>query len=399
MDRLSRLTLKRGRERAVQQRHPWLFSGAVKSLDDDAADGDIVDVFSSEGDWLARGYLNRHSQIVVRFLSWNREEQIDREFWRQRLLRSVAGRAALRDDAKTTAYRLVNAESDGLPGLIVDRYGDWLVLQALTLGIHTRKGMLAELLAESSGDVRGVYERSDVDVLEKEGLEPQTGVLWGEEPDGLIPVLEQGHHFLVDIRNGHKTGFYLDQRENRARLSGYCDGAEVLNAFAYTGAFGVYALTGGAAAVVNVDTAVEALELAKRHVELNALDTGALVNQAEDVFAQLRAFRAAGRQFDVIVLDPPRFASARSQIKRASRGYKDINWVAFQIMRRGGILFTFSCSGVISRDLFQKIVFGAALDAGRDVQIIGQLSQAQDHPVALNFPEAEYLKGFVCRVW
>jgi 23S rRNA (cytosine1962-C5)-methyltransferase len=281
----------------------------------------------------------------------------------------------------------------------VDRYGDWLVLQALTLGMEQRKADLVGLLVDLLDGVRGVYERSDVDVREKEGLGPSTGRLWGEEPPDLLEVLEYGYRFLVDVKGGHKTGFYLDQRENRHRLLTYCGDAQVLNAFAYTGAFGVYALAGAAARVINVDTSAQALDLAQRHVELNGFASADVSYETEDVFAQLRAYRAAGRQFDVIVLDPPRFALSRSHIKRASRGYKDINWIACQILRPGGLLFTFSCSGLVSRDLFQKIVFGAALDAGRDVQIIARMSQASDHPVALNFPEADYLKGLICRVW
>lgn len=394
---LPRLFLKPRRDRPVRQRHPWVFSGAVARLDDRAQDGELVDVCAADGEWLARGYLNRRSQIVVRLLTWE-PRAVDPAFWRERIERAVAGRAGLSADPQTTAYRLINAESDGLPGLIVDRYGEWLVVQALTLGMERYKEALVNLMVDVL-EVRGVYERSDVDVRAKEGLAARTGVLWGEPPPEMIEVLENGLRFLVDVRQGHKTGFYLDQRENRARLSAYCEGAEVLNAFAYTGAFGVYALAGGAAQVVNVDTSAEVLELAARHVELNGFEAGRVTNLPADVFAQLRAYRAEGRRFDLIVLDPPRFALSRSHIGRASRGYKDINWVAMQILRPGGVLVTFSCSGLVSRELFQKIVFGAALDAGREVQIVAQLSQAEDHPIALTFPEAAYLKGLVCRVW
>jgi 23S rRNA (cytosine1962-C5)-methyltransferase len=393
------LVLKPQRDRSVRQRHPWLFSGAIAGLSDDAEDGGLVDVVSHAGDWLARGYLNRRSQIVARLLTWEQEQIVDDDFWRCRLERAIAGRVTLSADARTTAYRLVNAESDGLPGLVVDRYGDWLVVQALTLGIERRKHELVGLLVDLVAEVRGVYERSDVDVREKEGLEATTGLLWGDEPPDLVEGLENGYCFLVDIKQGHKTGFYLDQRENRAWLPDYCAGGEVLNAFAYTGAFGVYALAGGATGVTNVDTSEQALALARRHVQLNGFTGAGVAYETVDVFAQLRAYRAEGRRFDVIVLDPPRFALSRSHIKRASRGYKDINWIALQLLRRGGVLVTFSCSGLVSRELFQKIVFGAALDAGRDVQIVTHLSQAGDHPIALNFPEAAYLKGLICRVW
>ena len=394
-----RLTLKPKRDRSVRQRHPWLFSGAI-ARSDDVQDGKLVDVVSAGGEWLARGYLNRRSQIAVRLLTWEREQAIDGAFWRGRLERAIAGRAALRAAPDVSAYRLVNAESDGLPGLVLDRYGEWLVLQALTLGMERHKRELVELLATLDlGSVRGIYERSDDQMREKEGLGSAVGLLWGDEPPELVEISEHGHRFLVDLRAGHKTGFYLDQRENRACLPAYCAGAEVLNAFAYSGAFGVYALGGGAAHVVNVDTSEGALALAARHVELNGLASDRVTHENADVFGQLRAYRAAGRQFDLVVLDPPRFARSRGHLKRASRGYKDINWVSLQIIRPGGVLITFSCSGLVSRELFQKIVFGAALDAGRDVHIIAHLSQATDHPIALTFPQAAYLKGLICRVW
>jgi 23S rRNA (cytosine1962-C5)-methyltransferase len=330
---------------------------------------------------------------------WDNDRTVDLDFWRRGLERAIKARTALRADPETTAFRLVNAESDGLPGLIVDCYDGWLVVQVLTLGIERQKRDIVELLVELVDNVRGIYERSDVEVREKEGLESVVGQLWGEAPPDLVEIIEYGHRFLVNLREGHKTGFYLDQRSNRAQLPAHCSGAEVLNAFAYTGAFGIYALSGGASHVVNVDTSIQALALAQRHVTLNDFADARVISEADDVFAKLRAYRAAGRRFDVIVLDPPRFAASRSHVRRASRGYKDINWIAMQILREGGVLFSFSCSGLVSRELFQRIIFGAALDAGRDVQIVGQLSQASDHPVALNFPEASYLKGVVCRVW
>jgi 23S rRNA (cytosine1962-C5)-methyltransferase len=396
---LPSLVLKPKRDRSVHRRHPWLFSGAIAHVDDEATDGALIDVVSAGGEWLARGYLNRCSQITVRLLSWIQGQAIDKAFWRHRLEQAKIGRVPLQDEPATTAYRLVNAESDGVPGLIVDRYGDWLVLQSLTLGVDRFRTQLVELLVDLIEGIRGVYERSDVAVREKEGLPPRSGPLWGEEPPESVEVLENGFRFLVDIKHGHKTGFYLDQRESRARLPAYCDGAEVLNGFSYSGAFGVYALAGGAAVVANVDTSARALDLAKSNIALNGFETAKVAYREEDVFAQLRADRAAGRQYDVIVLDPPRFASSRSQVKRACRGYKDINWIAFQILRRGGLLFTFSCSSLVSSELFQKVVFGAAVDAGRDVQIIGYLSQASDHPIAVSFPEAQYLKGLICRCW
>jgi 23S rRNA (cytosine1962-C5)-methyltransferase len=398
--RYPKLTVKRGRERSVRQRHPWLFSGSIARIDSDAEDGGIVDVLSADGEWLACGFLNRRSQITARLLSWDKESEIiDRSFWRARLARAKAARSGLMADQRTTAYRLVNAESDGFPGLVVDRYDDWLVLQVSALAMEQRKQELVELLVAEINGVRGIYERSDVDVRDKEGLSPVVGRLWGDEPEELVEVQEIGHAFLVDLRKGQKTGFYLDQRQNRVQLPTYCAGVEALNAFSYTGAFAVYALAGGASSVVNVDASDDALVLARRNVALNGFAEASATYEAADVFAQLRAYRAAGRGFDLVILDPPRFALSRSQIARASRGYKDINWVALQLIRQGGVLFTFSCSGLVSRELFQKIVFSAAIDAGRDVQIVGQLSQADDHPIAVTFPEAAYLKGLICRVW
>ncbi len=393
------LTLKPGREKSVRNRHPWLFSGAIQRIDRGAADGDIVDVHSDAGQWLARGYLNRRSQIQVRLLSWDAGQAIDEDFWRGRLQRAMAGRAALATDPQTNAYRLVHADSDGLPGLVVDRYGDWLAVQCLTLGIERVKPLLARLLTELCRPA-GIVERSDVDVREKEGLRPVTGMLYGEKPAGPVEIVEHGHRFLVDLLAGQKTGFYLDQRENRRRVASYCRDARVLNAFSYSGGFAVYALAASARHVVNLDSSLEALELGERNLELNGFDPDAQAEGAAgDVFQVLRDWRAAGERFDVIILDPPKFAHSQQQVDRASRAYKDINLLAVQLLQPGGVLATFSCSGLVSADLFQKIVFGASVDAGRDVQVVERLSQGPDHPVLLNFPEGEYLKGLVCRVW
>ena len=386
--------LKRSRAKPVQQHHPWVFSGAIERIEGEAADGDIVEVRDTGHNWLARGYLNRRSQIVVRLLTWQQAEPVDTAFWRRRLQRAVAARASLADDPATTAYRLVHAESDYLPGLIVDRYGDWLVAQFLTLGIERRKDELVGLLVELVNGVRGVYERSDVDVRRKEGLAHRTGLLWGEEPPDMVEVLENGRRFLVDVHRGHKTGFYLDQRENRARLPHFCAGAKVLDAFAYSGGFSLYAAAGGAARVTLVDSSARALDVARRNLALN--DWPGQAEYVEgDVFSVLRGYRAQGRRFDVITLDPPKLAHGGREVKRAARAYKDANLLAFQLLQPGGVLFTFSCSGAISPDLFQKIVFGAALDAGRAAQIVGYLAQGADHPVALTFPEGAYLKGLI----
>ena len=398
--------LKRKRTRPVQQRHPWVFSGAIERIEGEVADGDVVEVRDAGRNWLARGYLNRSSQIAVRLLTWRQDEVIDRDFWRRRLERAIAARRALADDPATTAYRLVHAESDYLPGLIVDRYGvgarssrPYLVVQFLALGVERRRDELVGLLVDLVDGVRGIYERSDVKVRAKEGLGKRTGSLWGEEPPELVQVLENGHRFLVDVRRGHKTGFYLDQRENRARLSDFCSGAEVLDVFAYSGAFGVCAAASGAARVTLVDSSAPALALARRNLALNSLEHSNVEYAEGDVFSVLRGYRAQSRKFDVVVLDPPKFARSEREVERAARAYKDINLLAFQLLRPGGVLFTCSCSGAVSADLFQRIVFGAAVDAKQDAQVIGHLAQGSDHPVALTFPEGAYLKGLICRVW
>ncbi|MER3400123.1 MAG: 23S rRNA (cytosine(1962)-C(5))-methyltransferase RlmI [Thermoflexus sp.] len=393
-----RLYLKPGHDRPVRRHHPWVFSGALGRLEGPVADGGVVEVLSFDGEWLARGYLNRRSQILARLLTWDPGEAIDEAFWERRLERALQARAALRLEEMTSAYRLVFAESDGLPGLIVDRYGDFLVLQSLTLGVERWKEVIVRLLAERLHP-RGIYERSDVEVRAKEGLAPAEGVRFGEPPPPRLLITEHGHRFYVDVIRGQKTGFYLDQRENRRRAAAYLAGAEVLNAFSYTGAFAVYALKAGARFVVNVDTSAEALQGAVENLRRNGFDERRFENIEGDAFQVLRRMRAEGRRFDAVILDPPKFAYAQAHLPRAARGYKDINLQALHLIRPGGLLITFSCSGLVSPDLFQKIVFAAAEDAGRDVQILERLSQAPDHPVRLSFPESEYLKGLICRVW
>ncbi len=383
------IVIRRDRERMFEKRHPWVFSGAIHALNDDPADGDIVALRSENGTFLARGYWNHHSQINVHVLSWDEDEPIDDEFWRSRLKRAIDARV-VRHVAKNFPHgnRLVNAENDALPGLIVDRYGDWLVLQALTMGIEKRKMQLAQMLMERLNP-KGIYERSDVDVRSKEGLRPSVGLLIGEKPPELIDIEENGQHFLVDVYNGHKTGFYLDQRENRARLADILksddnpDEMTVLNCFSYTGGFTVNALAAGAGSVTSIEASADAQRLAQQNVKLNSLNASPDDFVVGDVFEVLRQYRSAGRRFDIIVLDPPKFAQNQRQVESATRGYKDINLLAFQLIKPGGMLMTFSCSGLIDADLFQKVVFGALVDAKREAQIVARLTAAADHPVAL----------------
>ena len=392
------VVLKRKRTRPVQQRHPWVFSGAIERIEGEVADGDVVEVRDVGGNWLARGTLNRRSQIVVRLLTWQQDEPVDSAFWRCRLERAISARQSLASDPDTTAYRLVHAESDYLPGLVVDRYGEWVIVQFLTLGVERHRDEIVSVLVDLLAP-QGVYERSDVDVRAKEGLPERVDPLWGEEPPELVEVLENGHRFLVDVRQGHKTGFYLDQRENRARLPAYSDGGDVLDVFAYTGGFAVYAAGGRASSVTLVESSAPVLDLARRNLALNGSPPDSVECVEGDVFSVLRGYRAQDRRFDVVVVDPPKFAHSEREVKRAARAYKDVNLLAFRLLRPGGTLFTCSCSGSVSADLFQKIVFGAAVDAEQEAQIVGYLAQGADHPVALTFPQGAYLKGLICRVW
>ncbi|MBN1312168.1 MAG: class I SAM-dependent rRNA methyltransferase [Anaerolineae bacterium] len=390
------VTLKHGREKPLRQRHPWVFSGAIDKADADP--GTLVVVRSQAGEFLAQGYYNPRSQIVVRALSWREDDVIDASWWRARLQAAIDARAGLATYESLVAYRLVYAESDGLPGLIVDRYGDYLVIQSLTLGIEAVKPMLIELLVDLV-QPKGIIERSDVDVRKKEGLEDITGLVWGEPPPEPFIIREYGLQYPVDLPAGHKTGFYLDQRENRRWLLGQSlEGQEVLNAFSYTGSFSACAALRGARQIVNVDSSQAALDAARDMMALNDLDQVPAEYVAADVFEQLRVYREEGRTFDLIILDPPKFAHSSRDIERAARGYKDINLLAFRLLRPGGLLLTFSCSGLVRPDLFQKIVFAASIDVYRQAQIIGWLGQGSDHPVLLTFPEGQYLKGLVCRV-
>ncbi len=395
--KLPTVRLLPGKDRPVRQRHPWIFSGAIGRTHGELVPGGLADVLDANGTWLARGYVNPRSQIVVRLLTWERDEWPDDEFWRRRLARAAAARADLAADPTTTAYRLAYAESDGLPGLIVDRYGDWLAVQFLTAGVEAQRDLLVALLAELFAPA-GIVERSDVSVRRQEGLAPRSGLVWGRPPPADLVILEHGHRFPADLLAGQKTGFYLDQRENRRVVAGHARGRRVLNAFSFTGAFGVYALAGGATHVTNVDSSREALVGAEAALRLNGFDPDM---QAEaivgDVFQVLRAFRNAGRQFDLVILDPPKFARSRADLDAALRGYKDINLLGLKLLAPAGLLATFSCSGLVTPDLFQKVVFGASMDAGREAQIIARLGQGADHPIRLSFPESEYLKGLLCR--
>jgi 23S rRNA (cytosine1962-C5)-methyltransferase len=390
------LLLKPGREKSLLRRHPWVFSGSISSVQDNPASGETVEIRDASGRFLARAAYSPQSQIRARIWTWDEDEAVDVDYFRRRLQSAFAARQVFLKLSSNTALRLVHAESDGLPGLILDRYADSLVFQFLSAGPDAWREQLVGLCQELTG-AKYLYERSDAEARNLEGLAERVGPLGGTEPPEQVQIEENGLRFQVNIAKGHKTGFYLDQRQNRARLRQLANGRQVLDCFSYTGGFSVNALAGGAVSVLSVDTSGSALEQLKHNLVINKLPLE-LANSLEgDVFHLLRSFRDRGRDFDLIVLDPPKFAQTASQVQRAARGYKDINLLAFKLLRPGGLLMTFSCSGAISEDLFQKIVAGAALDAGVNASIIERLSQSPDHPVALNFPEGAYLKGLVLR--
>lgn len=353
-----------------------------------------MDLLSAGGNFLARAAYSPQSQIRARIWTWDESDLVDDDFFKRRLEAAIELREKTPALGKSSGVRLVHAESDLLPGLIVDRYGNWAVMQVLSWGIERWRENITSLLMDCL-PISGVFERSDVDVRRLEGLPERRGVLAGEAPPNLVEIEENGLRFWVDLRGGHKTGFYLDQRANRMKVRELSTGRDVLDCFCYTGGFTVSALAGGAGAVTAVDASAEALELARRNVQLNQFSVERINFLEGDVFQLLRQFRDMGRSFDLVVLDPPKFASNFAQVEKAARGYKDINLLALKLLRPGGIMVTFSCSGGIDADLFQRIVAAAALDADAETQIIDRLHQGPDHPVSLYFPEGAYLKGLV----
>ena len=392
--------LVKGREKSVLRRHPWIFSGAVdESRSDSVSPGETVAVAAADGTRLGWGAFSPASQIRVRMLSFDPKRAPDGSFVADRVASSVARRADLLSSGRTNAARVVNAESDGLPGVVADCYAGHVVCQFTSAFAELRKQEIARALMDSCPGCKSVSERADVDVRRKEGLACRDGlsVLAGEEPPELIEISEGKVRLFVDVRKGHKTGFYLDQRDAREAVGAFARGRTVLNCFCFTGGFGLHAAAGGAGHVTQVDVSADALALARRNAELN-FGAGCGMDFVEaDVFKYLRSCRDAGRKFDMIVLDPPKFAETKSQVMKAARGYKDINLLAMKLLAPGGILATFSCSGAVTPDLFDKILAEAAEDARRDFQIAARTRQAEDHPVALSFPEGLYLKGVVLR--
>ena len=395
---MAQLILMPGKERAAfKNRHPWLFAGSVGRLEGRARPGDTVEVLADNLRPLGRAAYSPQSQIRARFWTFDPEESVDDAFFKRRVAAAVARRQALPELRGQQGLRLIHAESDGLPGIVADQYADTVVVQLTSAGADKWRKAIVTALVQATGCAR-VYERSDSEVRALEGLQPTTGWLYGEPGDALS-IDENGVRLAVDVVGGHKTGFYLDQRDNRAWLRSVAADKDILNCFCYTGGFSLQALAGGARSVLSIDSSGPALAQARANLALNPqLPAERAEWQEADVFQALRDFRKAGRSFDLIVLDPPKFAPSAAHVERAARAYKDINILGFRLLRPGGLLMTYSCSGGIGLELFQKIVAGAAVDAGREARIVRRLSGTADHPVALNFPEGEYLKGLLVQV-
>lgn len=388
-----RVFLAKGRDRSVRRFHPWIFSGAVAKAEGDPSPGALVEVMSSEGELLGLGQWSPASQIRVRMVAFGENPRFS---CRERVAAAIERRRPILVPGRTDAARLVNAESDGLPGVIADIYAGWVVCQFNSAGAAAAADEIADAIREAVSP-EGIVERSDSSVLRLEGLEPRERRISGGEVPERLRIVENGVSFFVDIRRGHKTGFYLDQRDARRTVGAFANGADVLNCFSYTGGFGLFARQCGALSVVQVDASAEALALAKRNEGLTHLCGTTMTYEEADVFQYLRACRDRGRTFDLVVLDPPKFASVRSQVAKAARGYKDINLLAMKLLRPNGVLATFSCSGAMTPAFFDTVLAEAAEDAKRDFQVVARTCQAEDHPVALSFPEGAYLKGVILR--
>jgi len=386
------IILKAKKEKPVIQNHPWIFSGAIERIDGDPQDGDIVDVLNSRGDFLARGYLNRKSQITVRILTRDESEEVDEALFRRRISAAIDYRKNTLDLSSYSAYRLIHDAADLLPGLIVDRYSDYLVMQILTLGMERRKELIADVLMEFVSPA-GIYERSDSRIREKEGLTLYTGLLRGQEPPDEVMIQQNAVKLLVNFKKGQKTGAFLDQRENVELTASYARGREVLDCCCYTGNFTVWAAKRGAKSVTGVDISDKSLATAQRNVDINGLQDVCQFIQG-DVFQVLNGCK---QKFDMIILDPPGFAKSKRAVDGAARGYKHVNMTAMKLLNPGGILVTFSCSHHINPLLFRKIVFGASVDAGCNMRIIRTLHASPDHPINIAYPEGEYLKGLICQ--
>jgi 23S rRNA (cytosine1962-C5)-methyltransferase len=393
----ARISLNVGREKSLLRKHPWIFSKAVNKIKGKPMLGDTVDVFDSKGNWLAKGAYSPESQIRIRVWSFEEHQEVDRDFFCDKLQSAQTRRDWFIAQGKLTGYRLIAGESDGLPGVTIDKYDNFIVCQLLSAGADFHRYTIVDCLTELYPGCH-IYERSDVDVRKKEGLEPATG--WLTEPQDSTECIieEHGIKIHVDIATGHKTGFYLDQRDSRLTAGKFAKDKTILNCFSYTSTFALHCAANNAKDVINVDVSQAALDMGERNLALNGLSDANVSFIKEDVFKLLRRYREEKRRFDMIILDPPKFVESKAQLTGACRGYKDINMVAMQLLNPGGLLLTFSCSGLMEASLFQKVVADAALDAKRNVYFVERLQQAADHPISSNYPEGYYLKGLVCQV-
>jgi len=389
--------LKKGKEKAALQRHPWIFSGAIDKVKGAPENGEIVKVFGADKSFLAYGYYNSQSRVAVRLLEWDEETAIDKDWYQQKLRNAIASRAHVLNNEDTNTCRLVFSEADYLPGLIVDKYADFLSLQILSAGIENVKADIIDILRAELNPT-GIFDKSDANARTHENLEVSQGLLWGENPPEFIEVKENGMRYHINIADGQKSGFYCDQRDNREILAAYTKDKEVLDCFCYSGGFTLNSLKHGAKHVTSVDSSALAIETLKHNLGLNGFREDQQTSIQSDVNKQLRAFKEEGRTFDVIILDPPKYAPSRSALDRAARAYKDLNRLGMLLLNPGGILATYSCSGAVDLETFKQITAWAALDAGKEVQVIKQFHQPEDHPVRISFPEGEYLKGLLVRV-
>ena len=388
-----KIIIKRGREKSLLRRHPWVFSGAVEKVCGSPEPGDCVEVISCKGEFLARGAYSEKSQLTARCWTFDENEAVDREFFRRRLERAKALRDAAKLNDPKSGCRLVYSESDGLPGIIIDRFGDWAVAQFLSCGAEKYRQEIGELALEVF-QLKGIYERSDTSVRTKEGLAERKCHLAGEELPQEIIVTENGLNFCIDPRHGQKTGFYFDLRDVRSTVARYAPGKRILNAFSFTGGFACAALKAGAREVISLDSSRPALLQAEKNLHLNGIDSN-FENRAVDCFEELKKLVAAGEKFDMVILDPPKLVESRNSLERGCRAYQFLARMGFKLLNQGGVLFNLSCSGLMEMPLFQKITCDAALEANCDAVIVETLRQGADHPVILTVPETSYLKGLV----
>ncbi len=390
--------LVRGREKSLLKRHPWVYESAIAHVAGKPKAGDLVKIVAHDSRFLAWAAWSPKSAIRARCWSFDRDDRIDEDWFEKRIRNAVSAREDLKE--RTSARRLVFGEADFLPGLIADQYGDFVVCEILSAGAEAHRKLFADILMRVTG-CKGVFERSDASVREREGLPKRVGVLAGEEPPKEIEVTEDGVKYGVDVRAGHKTGFYVDQRESRLLAQKLAEdfrkkhgrGMRALNCFSYTGGFSLALLKGGAESVVSVDSSAEAIAMAKANARRNGFTEEQFICEEADVFEFLRKARDRGEKFDLVILDPPKFAATHYHVERAARAYKDISLNGLRLLNEGGHLLTFSCSGAIDRGLFQKIVAGAVIDSGVNAWMAGWTAAGEDHPLLATYPEGEYLKG------